>query len=218
MPSLRIFKEPLRRMWESIEGLTRLSNIFGWTMFVLSAGVLIATGLSLRVSSLKDSLQSASESAKKERIVKMELDAEQLKGRNLQLEKDLADRFAPRALTMLQVEQLKQSVSNLKGIEFEIWAVPDWEASRFADSFHRFFLQCGLKPKPLEVVNGAAIGIGIVTSQGQPINSGARLIAKAFRQAQIEYYTLTSEMAPSGSFAIAFGQKSEGTLERKPTY
>jgi hypothetical protein len=151
-------------------------------------------------------------------IARMELHAQQLIERNLRLEQDLANRFAPRALTMEQARLLQIESSELKGKQFQIWTVPDWESSRFADAFRRLFVKAGLTPGEIEVVNGAAIGIGILTPVRETIPPDAKLMATALSRAKVQYYTLASDKIDPGKFALVFGQKPTGALDRKPEF
>lgn len=205
-------------MWESIDQLATLILYLQWGIFAAGVLTLALTALSLKASSRKDELQGQADLRQREQIARMELQTELLRERNLRLERDLAERFAPRELSNDQKGKLRSTLSKLQGLPFELYSIPDWESSNYADAIYRLFKESKVSISALEVVPGAAVGLGIITAPGEEVPHGAKILAEVLNGSGLAYYTTRSDLVARGKFALAVGQKPTGPLEAKAEY
>jgi hypothetical protein len=203
------------KMWNTVEGLSRLFYASQWAMAVLGALTAIAIVFSIVVSVRKDSLvdeeEKRKEAAHQGIVAGQNQEISSLKTQLTTAQSDLKDLTTQRSLSPEQQKTIVATLKKSAPQETMIIRVQDLETQTYAEQITEVLSRAGWRvdPTPFRVITHAVPGIKILVRDLKNAPQGAVALQNAFKAAGIEVFGDVADpsQVSDGRFVIWIGPK-----------
>jgi hypothetical protein len=200
-------------MWDTAEGLARLFYGSQWAMALLGALTALAIVFSIVVSVRRDQIVARDEAAKaastQSTIDGQSSKISSLTGELSTAKKKLEDLTSQRTLTPDQKSKVIAYLKKSPPQEATIVRVEDLETQTYAEEITKVLTDGGWKMKPpmFRIITHAEPGLMIMVRDIHDCPLGATLFQKAFLEAGITVYGVSSAEVAEKDFVIWIGPK-----------